>query len=78
MTSQERAMKIKNTVRSFGSTMHPSKKAAPGITYHELTSKEKHYRKSHEERTNVRLKKFHQSPYGQHLTARARRRGEED
>ena len=72
-----RVKTIKNAVRSFGSTMHPSKKAAPGIDYHSLTSKEKHYRKDNEKRTNNRLEAFHKSGYGQHLADRARRRGEE-
>ena len=77
MNSHERALKIKATVRSFGKTMHPSKKAAPGITYGDLTPKEKYYRKSNEKRTNKRLKSFHESGYGKHLADRARRRGEE-
>lgn len=68
---------IKNTVRSFGSTMHPSKKAAPGITHSELIPKEKYYRKSNQDRTSQRLKKFEQSGYGKHLTAREHRRGED-
>jgi hypothetical protein len=76
--TKSRALKIKQTVKSFGSTMRPSKKAAPGITYSELTPKEKHYRGENERRTSNRLKAFHSSPYGKHLSARAARRGEKD
>lgn len=77
-SSHERALKIKSTLKAFGKTMHPSKKAAPGISYEHLTSKEKHYRKDNEKRTHARLKRFDASSYGQHLKARAARRGEED
>ena len=72
-----RVKTIKNAVRSYGSTMHPSKKAAPGINYKDLTPKERHYRLDNEKRTNTKLKNFHDSAYGQHLSDRARRRGEE-
>lgn len=67
---------IKEALRKFGSTMHPGKKAAPGIHYDELSSREKYYRKNNQERSDNRLKKFYESPYGKHLTEREHRRGE--
>lgn len=73
-----RAKAIKNAIKMYGSSSHPSKKAAPGISYNELTPKERHYRGQHEERTNKRRRAFESSGYGQHLAARERNRGERD
>ncbi len=69
---------IHNAIKSFGSTSHPSKKAAPGIHYKDLTPKEKYHREAHGARMNKRLELFNKSGYGRHLTERARRRGEQD
>ena len=57
-------------------TMHLGKKGAPGIYYDKLTAKEKYYRNSNQQRTSKRLENFYKSSYGQHLKARAERRGE--
>lgn len=74
-----RAKAIRDAIKGpIKRTMHLGKKGAPGITYKELTPKERHYRNDHQRRTDIRLNKFHNSGYGKHLSDRAKRRGEED